>query len=78
MTTDELKDLIIWMRANKVKKFKNAEIEFELSDLAFIDELVQDTSKVKEMPLGGGSDLLSTLKPNQTEEDQDLYWSCSR
>lgn len=78
MTTDEIKELIIWMRANKVKRFKNAEIEFELSDLAFIDELVQTTNNIKEMPLGGGSDLISTLKSNQIEEDPDLYWSCTR
>ncbi len=75
MTTSELKELILWMKANKVKKFKNSEVEFELSDLAFIDEL-NPAQPVKEMPLGSNSDMLDTEKPlTKEEEDELLFWS---
>ena len=74
MTTKQLKDLILWMKATKVKRFKNADIEFELSDMAFIEEL--NMPNIKEMPLGGGSDMLDTIKSNTPEEDdEDLFWS---
>lgn len=74
MTIDELKDFILWCKSTKLKKFKNSDIEFELSDMAFIDEL--NLPSVKEMVLGGGSDMLETAKPQSPEEvDDDLFWS---
>ncbi len=75
MTTNELKELILWMKDNKIKRFKNAEVEFELSDLAFIEEL-NPGKPVKEMPLGSNSDMLDTEKPlTKEEEDELLFWS---
>jgi len=67
----DLKDLIDWAKANKVKRLKLKDIEFELSDIAFFAETAQ------QVPL---TDLLSS-EPVQPEspqnllDDPDLYWS---
>lgn len=69
------KELILWLKANKIKKFKSADIELEFSDLAFIDELNQPVTE-KEMPFGNHSTLQDTEKPLSREEEDDLlFWS---
>lgn len=77
MTITEIKEFIIWMKANKVKKFKNSDFEMEMSDIAFIDEL--NVSQEREMVLGGSKDLHDTAVPQTDEENEsDLFWSCGR
>lgn len=73
MSTEELKQFILWAKSVKLKRFKNEECEFELSDLAYIDDLTQPTNK--EMFLGSSKTLVDTEKPNQKEEEEDLFWS---
>ena len=75
MTVSELKEFILWCKANKVKKFNNADIQFELSDLAFLEDI--DKTPMKEMVLGGSKDMLDTLKVPEGE-DPDLFWSATR
>jgi len=79
MNINEIKELILWMKANKVRKFKNADFDAELSDLAFIDELNQPLTspdKVKEFIPGGSNSLMDTMQPmSKEEEDELLYWS---
>lgn len=73
MSMEELKSFILWAKSVKLKHFKNSECEFELSDLAFVEDLTQPTEK--EMFLGGSKTLVDTEQPNPKEEDNDLFWS---
>lgn len=75
MTIDEIKALILWCKSHKVRSFSQGDVKFELSDLAFIDEINQELTG-KEMTYGGSNSLMDTLKPSSKEEDEELlYWS---
>jgi hypothetical protein len=72
---EELQAFILWCKQNKIKHFKNGGIEFDLSDLAFVEDLMQDKQPVKEMVLGGSRDLLDTMVTDPKEEEDLLYHS---
>lgn len=73
---NELKEFLIWCRSQKVKKVMlETGTSVEFSDLAFVEDLQTDS---KEMFLGSKSTLMDTLKPNQKEDDEDLFWSVGR
>lgn len=67
---DEIKKFIEWCKENKVKNFKSDNIEFELSELSFIE-----TQEYKEINLEDGKQFsdLSNLDKNETEDL--LFWS---
>lgn len=67
---DDLKNFIIWARNNKIKKIKVQDMEFEISDLAFIESIgsVQEPSIAKE-------DSTSQLN---NEDDEDLLFYSSQ
>lgn len=78
-TVEELKDLIEWAKKTRVKSLKIGEIEVQMSDLAFIDQLGDDLNKA---PLATDASTTSTpdwSAGNPTEdkktEDEDLFWS---
>lgn len=76
-SSDELKRFILWCKSNKIKTFKNSDIQFELSDLAFVEDLVdpEPADKMKEVDLPD-SDTFADMDPEAGKEDEDLlYWS---
>jgi CO dehydrogenase/acetyl-CoA synthase delta subunit len=70
---EELKNLIIWAKEQKVKSFKIADIHIELSDLALVENLTyQVTDPNIEL-----TDKIKSTEEAQTAEEQneDLFWS---
>ena len=67
----KLKNFIIWCQKNKVKAFKNKDIEFELSEIAFVPE-VQDYS---EIPLNDQKTFSDLDGMTEEEREELLYWS---
>lgn len=71
---EDIKLFIEWCREHKVKSFKSEGIQFELSELSFIESTKSYTD-----------DLQSTLdeskfeKEQQDQEDEEmLFWSSNR
>jgi hypothetical protein len=77
LTTQELKDLILWAKDNKVKSISAFGAAFELSDLAFIENL-QDLGSPepeKDLSVPPKSNKLPDGNTQPTEDDELLYWS---
>lgn len=75
---EQLKEFILWCKANKVKNFKNSEYQFELSELAFIDTvgMADLGDPVKEMNLDAALPIVDSEEPmSREDEDELLYWS---
>ena len=70
----KLKNFILWCQKNKVKVVKTKEIEFELSEMAFLPE----TETFEEINLGDQSTFAD--KENMTPEEYDelLLWSANQ
>ena len=76
-TIKELKELIIWAKENRVKSIKLEGAEFELSDLAFIENL-QDLGAPepqKDLSAPPRSDKLPDGNTQPNEDDEMLFWS---
>lgn len=72
---EEIKKFILWCQKNKVKSFKQGETEFEISEIAFVDQLnaTEMNQKVSEAM---DETLVDTAKQELEKEDEDLlYWS---
>lgn len=74
---EDLKQFVLWCKSNKIKAFKNNDIEFELSDLAFVEAFINnepgDILKDVDLP---DSDTFAEMDPEGKQEDEDLlYWS---
>ena len=72
-TEQELKNFIVWCKENKLKTFKNKEIEFELSELSFIP----DNSELKEINLEETKTLAESTEPMTQQEYDDLLFHSS-
>lgn len=79
-TIEELKDLIIFARANKVKSLKIGELELEVSELAHIDTTPgleqgqsQNPSVTASIP-----GLFEGLSDSLDPEDEELLFHSSR
>lgn len=59
----EIQQFIEWCKENKVKSFNNNNISFELSDLAFIEEMTNSD------PLANYREL-----PDEVEDDEELLF----
>lgn len=79
MDLNQLKDFILWCKKHKVKHYKSESQEFELSELAFVEEYnVTDLSAepIKEIRLDSTTPIVDSEEPpSKEEEDEDLYWS---
>lgn len=73
-TSAQLKDFIIWCQENKVKIFKNNDIEFELSELAFLPE----NENYEEIKLTDENTFSDTDGMTEEEKDELLYWSTGK
>ena len=72
----ELKDLIIWAKAQKVQSLKVGEVEFTLSNYALIEDLIgltSQTSTVSQKTEEVVPPIPDPTKPPQ--DDPDLFWS---
>lgn len=72
---EEIKNFIIWCQKNKVKSFKQGETAFEISEIAFVDQInaAQMDQKVSEAM---DETLVDTAKQELDKESEDLlYWS---
>ena len=63
----ELKEFLLWAKQNKVKSVKLKEVEFEISDLAFITE--EESSEKVDLET-----LMEQANP-ESEDDEALFWS---
>ena len=69
----EIKEFILWCKANKVKHFEKDGMKFELSDLAFQEEVIAAQTKIQEQ---WSSKILSDLEKLSPEEEEELqFWS---
>ena len=77
LTVSELKDLILGAKNNRVKSISVSGATFELSDLAFIENL-QDLGApepVKDLAVPPKSEKLPDGNQQISEEDELLFWS---
>lgn len=75
-TIDELKDLILFARQQKLKSLKIGEIELEISELAHVEQfsgLEMGQSRNTAVTASSGS-----LIPDSIDEDEDLLFHSSR
>ncbi len=74
---NELKNLILWAKEQKVKSIKIADIHFELSDLALVEgfqsleEAILNENKTNVVQ----KDLIESEQSSKEEDNEDLYWS---
>lgn len=75
-TTSELRDFIVWAKAERLKSFKAGNIEVTFSDLAFLeamDEPLPGMQKTEEK--NTSKTLVDTLSDKDLEDDELLDWS---
>lgn len=72
---DQLKKLIEWCKANKIKKLKIKDIEFEISELDFLPEQDTETPINNNLGLYNEDTLADTEKSVDPKNDPDLFWS---
>ena len=68
-TVEELKELILWAKEQKISSIKIGEVAFEISAYALLDS----TTPYTEQPTTEG--LSEPDETQKTEDDNDLYWS---
>lgn len=74
MTIEDYKELIIWATKQRVKSIHTPEFSFELSDLAFLDAPIYESSQKEELE---SSKILADAQEPATPKDEDelLFWS---
>lgn len=78
LTIDEIKDLVKFAKAEKVKKLQVGNVNFELSDYAFIDGMAeyQPTQSPQKEDSASTKTMVDTNLTEQDKEDADLlFWS---
>lgn len=74
-STKEIQEFIIWCQKNKVKSFKHGNIAFEVSEIAFVDQLNEQQLQQK-VSEAMDETLVDTAKQELNQEDEDLLmWS---
>lgn len=69
-TSEELKAFIIWAKSQGLKKAKVGDIEFELSELSYVNEMTDKKEELDSSKL-----LVDTENLDQKEQDELLFWS---
>ena len=71
---EDIKLFIEWCKNNKVRAFKSDNIEFELSELSFIDATEGYADKIKT-----ATQAASFEEEQQQEDDEELlFWSSNQ
>jgi hypothetical protein len=69
----ELKEFIIWCKAQKLKSFQVDGLQFELSEITYAEEIPNnEKSNLGEY---NTDTLTDTLESKDFREDPDLFWS---
>jgi hypothetical protein len=71
---EQLKELILWAKNEKVKSFKVDNVAVEISDLAFFEASASLTG----LETAPKSTALPSNQALPTEEDELLYWSTNK
>jgi len=72
---EELKSFIVWCKKNHVKSFKEGTSGFELSEMAFIEQLNEQQMEEK-VSSAYDETLIDTAKQELEDEDEELlHWS---
>lgn len=74
-TAQDLKQFILWCKSQKVKAFKNDNIQFELSDIAFIETEISMSNELKDIDEFDSKTLVDTDTESDKEDEDLLYWS---
>lgn len=79
LSIDDIKDLIRFAKAEKVKKMQIGNINFELSDYALIDELYTgsepENTPQKEETFSSKNMVDTNVSEQNQEDDSLLFWS---
>lgn len=70
---EELKNLIIWAKEQKIKVLKLADIHIELSDLALVESFNNSVTEQETDQIIRTS--ISDEKETEKQNEEDLYWS---
>jgi hypothetical protein len=74
----DLKEFIIWAKSQKLRRLKVKDVEFELSEIAFVDDQINLAENLKETSLQSSKTLVDTEEINPNEEDELLFWSSNK
>lgn len=74
-TAQELQQFIIWCKSQKVKAFKHDQVQFELSDLAFVTDYDEPAKVEKDLSFHDSKTLTETDKESDAEDEDLLFWS---
>lgn len=66
-TIEQVKDLIIWAKEQKVQALSIGDVGVTFSPLAFIDESPSSQTFSQEV--------IEPNNPNAPQDDEDLFWS---
>jgi len=72
---DQLKNIILWCKDQKIKKLKLKDLEFEISELDFIPADSNETPLFENAKTPNKETLADTTKETAIEDDPDLFWS---
>lgn len=76
----DLKEFILWAKKQKIKSFQADEIQFELSEIAFAEDLYSSTSsKQKEVTDFEQKTWVDSEESSDPKEEEDLlFWSANK
>jgi hypothetical protein len=81
---NDLKDLIIWAKSQKLKSLKLADVTFEFSELAHIEDIqsqpnIPQFTSVETMDIANPpkSARLPDGNAQRSEDDEVLFWSAT-
>lgn len=75
---NELKNLILWCKSERVKSIKIADISFELSDMALTEDMtsIEDAIINEDKHTVIQKDLIDSAEPSDDgDDDEALFWS---
>jgi hypothetical protein len=76
LSLDEVKEMIIFCKQQKVKNLKLGEINIEMSDYSHIESLSEQEATPKKEETQSSKNLVDTNITEQAEDDSDmLFWS---
>jgi len=77
-TIDDVKELILWAKQEKIKEIKIGNLHFVISDVAITEQYLQsqpEELKDNESTSLSSKTMVDTLEQEPKEIEEDLYWS---
>lgn len=79
-SVNELKELIVWLKTQRVKSLSIGEISIEISDYAHLEGVADESmatkpSKVTDAPSAENNGLDELISSTDKVDDDDLYFS---